>query len=127
MTARSDHPWPRMPHMPHVSRLMYYTRACGGAIGGPAASAAETGPAAINGKATHDDCTDLLTLALQRHTSLRNLAATIAKKEPPEPAFIALLADVHTAIAVVDAVLTEPVSPPVIPPDVPVEIEEVDP
>jgi hypothetical protein len=62
MTARSDHPRPRMPHMPHVSHLMRHARARGGATGGPAASAAETGRAAVNGRATPDNWTDQLTL-----------------------------------------------------------------
>jgi hypothetical protein len=46
-------------------------------------------------------------LALQRHALVRTLCTAVAEERMLEPAFRALLADVQTAIAAVDAELTE--------------------
>jgi hypothetical protein len=46
-------------------------------------------------------------LSLQRHTLVRTLCTAVADEQLLEPAHLALLADVQTAIAAVDAELTE--------------------
>ena len=46
-------------------------------------------------------------LTLQRHTLVRTLCAAAADEQLLEPAFLALLADVQTAIAAVEAEVTE--------------------
>ena len=47
-------------------------------------------------------------LALQRHALVRTLCAATADEQMLEPAYLALLADVQTAIAAVEAELIEP-------------------
>jgi hypothetical protein len=47
-------------------------------------------------------------LALQRHALVRTLCAAAVEKQMLEPAHLALLADVQTAIAAVEAELIEP-------------------
>ena len=49
-------------------------------------------------------------LALQRHALVRTLCAAAADEQRLEPAFVILLANVHTAIMAVDAVLAESVT-----------------
>jgi hypothetical protein len=46
-------------------------------------------------------------LTLQRHALIRTLCAAAVEEQALEPAFVALLADVQTAIAAVEAELTE--------------------
>jgi hypothetical protein len=46
-------------------------------------------------------------LTLQRHALIKTLYAAVKEERMLEPAFLRLLAHVHTAIAAVDAVLAE--------------------
>jgi hypothetical protein len=46
-------------------------------------------------------------LTLQRHTLARTLCAAVAEKRMIEPTFLALVADVQTALAAVEVKLTE--------------------
>jgi hypothetical protein len=46
-------------------------------------------------------------LTLQRHGLVRTLCAASVEEQGPEPGFIRLLANIQTAIAAVDAELTE--------------------
>jgi hypothetical protein len=46
-------------------------------------------------------------LTLQRHTLVRTLCAAVGEERRLEPAHLALLADVQTAIAAVDAELID--------------------
>jgi hypothetical protein len=46
-------------------------------------------------------------LTLQRHTLVRTLCAAVVEERMLEPAVVRLLADVHIAIAAVDAAFAE--------------------
>jgi hypothetical protein len=47
-------------------------------------------------------------LAERRHALVQTLCAAVAEERMIEPAFLRLLADLHTTIAAVDAALAEP-------------------
>jgi hypothetical protein len=49
-------------------------------------------------------------LALQRHALVRTLCAVETKEQRVEPVSVAASANIHTAIAVIDAVLAEPLT-----------------
>jgi hypothetical protein len=58
-----------------------------------------------------NDLLDLRAVLVRRRAALLGtLRTAVAAEQPIEPAFVALLADTHAAIAAVDAVLADPIA-----------------